>query len=63
MRSLQAEMNDEIDKLIGMLQLAKTLPGFRTKVNAVDRAMTQVQGFISYWDVKLDEINEVEIGE
>lgn len=63
MNTLQVEMNDEIDKLIASLQLAKNLPGFRVKVNAVDRARTQVDGFVAFWDYKLDKIDEVEIGE
>lgn len=63
MNTIQVQMNDEIDKLIGMLQLAKTVPGFRTKVAAVDRVVDQVQGFVAYWDYKLDELEQDTIGE
>ena len=59
--TLQNEMNQEIDALIANLQLAKTIPGFRTKVSAVDRIADQVQNFVLYWDLKLDKIDEVEI--
>ena len=58
---LQVEMNKEIDYLIAKLQFAKDIPGYRTKVTAVDRVMNQVQGFVSYWDYKLDKLNDVEI--
>ena len=58
---LQVEMNQEIDALISKLELAKAIPGYRTKVNAVERVMDQVQGFVAYWDYKLDKLNDVEI--
>ena len=58
---MRNEMNDEIDQLIYSLQLAKNLPGYRVKVNAVDRISDQVQNFVLYWDLKLDKIHETEI--
>lgn len=61
MDSLQVQMNDEIDVLIAKLELAKNVPGYRTKVTAVERAMDQVQLFVAYWDYKLDKLNDVEV--
>ena len=58
---LQVEMNQEIDALISKLELAKSIPGYRTKVAAVERTMDQVQGFVAYWDYKLDKLNDVEV--
>ena len=58
---LQVEMNQEIDALISKLELAKSIPGYRTKVAAVERALDQVQGFVAYWDYKLDKLNDVEV--
>ena len=58
---LQDKMNQEIDALIAKLELAKNIPGYRTKVAAVERAMDQVQGFVAYWDYKLDKLNDVEV--
>lgn len=61
MNPLQVEMNNEIDKLISLLEIAKNLPGFQVKVSAVDRALTQVQGFVSYWDMKLNADEQTEV--
>lgn len=58
---LQVEMNEEIDALISKLELAKSVPGYRVKVAAVERVMDQVQGFVVYWDYKLDKLNDVEV--
>lgn len=58
---LQDKMNQEIDALIAKLQLAKSIPGYRTKVVAVERAMDQVQLFVAYWDYKLDKLMDVEV--
>jgi hypothetical protein len=61
MDSLQVEMNQEIDMLIAKLQFAKSIPGYRTKVAAVERVKDQVEGFVAFWDCKLDKLNDVEI--
>ena len=58
---MRNEMNDEIDQLTYSLQLAKNLPGYRVKVNAVDRISDQVQNFVLYWDLKLDEVEQLEL--
>ena len=63
MSTAQEKMNEEIDLLIAGLQLAKRVDGFRTKVSAVDRVMNQVEGFVAYWDLKLDELDQDAIGE
>lgn len=63
MDSIQVKMNEEIDLLIAGLQLAKNVPGFRTKVAAVDRVMTQVEGFVAYWEYKFDDLEQETIGE
>lgn len=58
---LQVQMNGEIDALIAKLELAKSIPGYRTKVTAVERAMDQVQLFVAYWDYKLDDLTDIEV--
>jgi hypothetical protein len=61
MNDMRNEMNNEIDKLIYSLQLAKNLPGYRVKVSAVDRISDQVQNFVLYWDLKLDNVEQLEL--
>lgn len=55
MCSIQVAMNEEIDSLIAGLQLAKSIPGYDTKVAAVDRVLSQVEGFVAYWDYQFSK--------
>lgn len=56
--TLRDKMNVDIDSIISKLSLLKLTPGYRAKVHGMDRVIDQVEGFIAYWDYKLDDLEQ-----
>lgn len=54
--SLDARMNEGIDRLIAQLESIKSIEGkYSRKVTAVDKLAEEAKNYADYWDYKLTD--------